>query len=137
MSVKEDIARIIEEVWTDETVGAAFQKSLEDTARYDLNHTVRSTLQRMVQQRLLTEIAKPYVEERVKDLEAKVKASIDARLDRMLEEIETALPTLVFESAKQYAQSWMADASSTLAKSIQSAVYRAFDTVKKQEQVVP
>ena len=134
MSAKEDIARIIEEVWNDETTGLAFQKSLVDTARYDLNHTVRSTLQRMVQQRIIQEIAKPYVDARVKELEPKIKADIDTRLGKLLVEIETQLPEYLFEASKQYALSWMADAANTLADKIRLSIYSAFDKVKKAEQ---
>lgn len=134
MSAKEDIARMLEEVWTDETSGAAFQKSLADTARFDLNHTVRRTLQGMMQNRIINEIAKPYIDARVKEIEPQIKANLDTRLLRVLTELETQLPEFLFEASKHYALSWMADAANTLADKIRSAVYLAFDKVKKAEE---
>jgi len=133
MSAKEDIARIVEEVWNDETSGAEFQKSVRGTAAYDLNHRVRVVIHRMVQDAVINDIVAPYVKARVAAMEPAVRALVDRLLQGVIESLPKQLADLVFETANSAAQNNMQRAVADLGASIKAAVYRAFECNKPEE----
>jgi len=127
MNIKEDIAKMLEDVWTDETTGEAYQKQVRGLLSYEINHRVRQIMTRMVDDAVIRDIVRPYINERVKALEPKIKASLDLHTEKILKELSDKIPNLVFEAAQFYSRSWMENAASRLKDNIRNIVDKALN----------
>ena len=82
---------------------------------------------RMVDEAVIRDIVRPYINERVKALELKVKASLDLHTEKILKELSDKIPNLVFEAAQFYSRSWMESAASQLKDNIQNVINKALN----------
>lgn len=133
-SIKDDISKMLEEAWNDQTVGEAFQSQVRGLISYELSHRVRSTMQRMIEYKIINEVVKPHVEARVKELEPEIKASLDKRIQKVLENIKTQLPKFIFEAVQQYTHNWVADATRQLTNHLEAAINWSFYNEKDEKQ---
>jgi hypothetical protein len=134
MSIKEDIAKMLEDAWNDEVVGEAFQAQARGLINHEISHRTHMIMTGMLQEGVLKNIVRPYITERLKVLEPEIKARLDRRMEKLLLELPRMLPEIIFEGAKEYARSWMESATQKLQEKIRYTVYAAMDKAEEAEK---
>ena len=131
MSIQEDISKIVQEVWEDQTIGEAFQSSARGLVNYEISHRVRMIMQRMVDDAVIKNIVRPCVEARVAELKPKIEANINARLDKMVENLQVKLQQITLEALVRWSHQYLGEATSNLTQKFQSIIYQAWGDPKE------